>query len=826
MANDTASTGFRGYVQTCWRGDSRICRGVVLVLGLVAGQFVLYGPSLCGSKILLPLDILATPQVLIPQSKDAKPVVPEDAIRSDLVFFYEPARQFAVSELQAGRFPFWSPQYFCGAPCFRWNVSPTHLAGYWIASPRVLAWIQLSVALAAGGGAFFFFRRALSVGYWPAVFAAWCYPLTGAYVTWQGFWLPSVMCWLPWMLLAVDCAVRRPSGWGGPAVAVVTAIALLGGAPDIGGQVLLAAGVYALWCYWDQHGRKCLAWRSWGSLLAVSAGWAIGILASAWLLLPLTEYASMGSRGMARSQGVEERPPVGLEAIPQVIMPDYYGSTGKDSLRIASTNEQESAVGAYAGLLAALFAAPLAWTSRTHRSRCILWTALACLGLSWSLGVPGMVQLLRLPGLNLMSHARFVFLTAFCILAMSAIGLDVLWRGRGSGRWWLLAASACLAALSAWCLYRTTALPEPIATEIAAAMESGKVVNGVPDAASLMHIQHAFFRSFAVASVLSALAAAAWAWLWFHQEIRRWFPALIGLLMAAELLWYGHGQAPQCDPAMYYPSVKVLEKLAENSNDRIIGFNCLPPNLSQACGLADVRGYDGVDPQRLVDLLFETADPKTNRLPYAQTQWLLPKGEVEATGRVSLSPILDMLGVRYVVFRGTPPPGLKPFLAAQDYWVLEAARSMMRAFVPRYVAAIPDRRERLRKLAEANFDARRIAYVEEPMDFDRPCRGYVSIVKQNPTQITMELAMETPGLVVVANRWDPGWTARLNDRQVPLLRVNHVLQGVAADAGRATISLHYAPASLQIGSICSAAAVAACLVWVIGIGWLHRNETL
>ena len=60
-------------------------------------------------------------------------------------------------------------------------------------------------------------------------------------------------------------------------------------------------------------------------------------------------------------------------------------------------------------------------------------------GLSWSLDVPGMVQLLRLPGLNLMSHNRFVFVTAFAILILAAAGLNALWQGnipaRAGGSW-------------------------------------------------------------------------------------------------------------------------------------------------------------------------------------------------------------------------------------------------------------------------------------------------------------------------------------------------------------------------------------------------------
>ena len=61
---------------------------------------------------------------------------------------------------------------------------------------------------------------------------------------------------------------------------------------------------------------------------------------------------------------------------------------------------------------------------------------ISVLSLSWCLNLPGFVSLLRLPGLNLMSHNRLVFLASFAILAMAAVGLEVLLQGPVTPRWW------------------------------------------------------------------------------------------------------------------------------------------------------------------------------------------------------------------------------------------------------------------------------------------------------------------------------------------------------------------------------------------------------
>ena len=96
-----------------------------------------------------------------------------------------------------------------------------------MSSPIVLAWMQVIFSLVAGLGIYLFARQTLQVGFWPATIAAWCYPLTGFFVLWQGFGLPLTVGWLPWLLWAVDAAVRGASRWAGPAVAIFTWLVLV-----------------------------------------------------------------------------------------------------------------------------------------------------------------------------------------------------------------------------------------------------------------------------------------------------------------------------------------------------------------------------------------------------------------------------------------------------------------------------------------------------------------------------------------------------------------------------------------------------------------------
>ena len=398
--NQNANRGVRRQVGRSLAGMALVVGGVVL------GQIILYGPSLVGSKLLLPLDFLAQPGVYLPPSAEGKAIVPHNFVLSDLVLLAEPNRQFALSEIRAGRWPTWTPYQFAGSPFAAYaKYSPFGLLGSCVASPVVLAWSQLLLAVAVGMGAYLFCRRVLKVGLWPAILAAWCWPLSGYFVFWQGYSAPFVVGWFPWILWAVNAAVRRTSRWAGAGLAVATYLVLTSGQLDVSGQVLLASGLYAVWCFIDEHGGEGFLRRVVPGLITVTSGWLLGFLLAAPYWLPVLEYSQTGARMARRSQGETERPPVGLAALPQTVLPDMYGSTQDGSLWMPPEDEQKRQLRGKSTGEFERQPTPACWprcwwppwrgaADGTDRSIVSGWL-LGFLGLSWCLDVPGVVDLLR-----------------------------------------------------------------------------------------------------------------------------------------------------------------------------------------------------------------------------------------------------------------------------------------------------------------------------------------------------------------------------------------------------------------------------------------------
>jgi len=789
--------------------SSRKTRLAVLLAGIALSQLVLYGPSLVGAKILLPLDLLAQGGEYIPVTAETQGIIPHDSVRTDLIDQIEPERHFVASELRSGRWPAWNPGNYAGAPVLQrpW-LSPLSILLVAASSPVVLAWYQMLVALIAGTGFYLFCGRRLKVGYWPSVIVAWAYPMTGYFVFWLGCPTVVPICWLPWLLLAIGETIRRPTllwmcALGGIVCAIQCSRQL-----DAAAQVFLVGGAYGLWFLFATYGKDWFGPPARRAAIFTIGGCLLGFSLAAPYVLPQLEYVRHGDRAARRAGGTEERPPGSFSALPLMVLPDANGATQKGSYPLAAPFEIESLSVVYAGLFATLFLAPLAWRSRRHRSFVIFSTGLVYFSVAWCLNIAGIVLLFRLPVLNLLSHNRLVFAASFAILALSAVGLNSLGDlPTGSQRKWFRLPAGLLLSLAIWCFYYAGHLPEPIASEIGKRWAAGEGHRWIHDAAGIAQVQGWFSTVYVVGGSLAVLAAGAWLLVATLSSWHGWLTSMVGAVVFVDMLWFAHGRAAQTDPSLYYPSVSVLDAIAGKTSGRIVGVGCLPANVALMAGLRDVRGYDGIDPARYVQLVAVAAPPNFQHSPYAVLQWMSPNFEPVPPDGVKVSPVLDLLGVEYTIHRGNPPAGFSPAWVGPDYWALRNPSAMPRVFVPRRAEIVLDEKERLSKIGAADFDPKAVVYLERPVEVPSVMQGRAAILQESPNEVAIALAMDTPGVVVLTDRWDDGWGARLNGESVPILIADHALRAVVVPEGRWTLKFTYEQRGFTLGMVLFGSAI-------------------
>jgi hypothetical protein len=119
-------------------------------------------------------------------------------------------------------------------------------------------------------------------------------------------------------------------------------------------------------------------------------------------------------------------------------------------------------------------------------------------------------------------------------------------------------------------------------------------------------------------------------------------------------------------------------------------------------------------------------------------------------------------------------------------------------------------------LMKAGHDFHRTALVEEPvapgLPADPPLEagGRARIVSFTPERVVVETEGAGDALLVLAEAWFPGWTARVDGREAPCRPANVWMRAVPVPGGRHRVELQYRSTYLVPGA-CATAATAALL---------------
>ncbi len=127
-------------------------------------------------------------------------------------------------------------------------------------------------------------------------------------------------------------------------------------------------------------------------------------------------------------------------------------------------------------------------------------------------------------------------------------------------------------------------------------------------------------------------------------------------------------------------------------------------------------------------------------------------------------------------------------------------------------------------------DPHRVAWVEAP---EAKLAGLAGAREGNepvkveqgddPTRVELEVTLRSPGLVVLADVFYPGWRLEVDGRPAEALRVNQRMRGAIVPAGSHRLVYTYQPASLMVGIAFSAVGL---LTWLALLAFGRRGSEL
>jgi len=755
---------------------SRIRPAVGFLLAL--GPFLLMGKALLTAGVYAPLDIAYQGQPLASHREEQGIGRTRSPVLGDVVFQMIPFRKAVRDAVKNGRLPLWNRFLLAGEPLLAAQqpapLHPTTWIGFLL--PLAQAWtfemaFRCFLALLAGYALF----RDLGCGEVPALLGAAGWAFCEYQVFFAGWQHTSASAPFPLLLLGLRRLAFDP-GRRALALTVVTLLLIVtSGHPETLLFAVSAAGIFFLFeLSFAGRGRRVR------SLSLVFLAGAITLGLAAVLLLPLFEALPYTTEHLIRSvlYAHSDRS-VSLEEslrrfIPDVV-PYAFGVAGKGKMAIGFVEPA-----AYAGVI--LFPLAIAGIFSSRREK---WPFLVFgfLGAALWARLPVVADAVaRLPFFAIALNERAVFLAAFSVAALAAIGAEFICRG------------------------------EKLATTLAAALGTAAVVGLLFRQARptllRLELEEDFLRSRLLLQIVPlVLIAAALAVAIARKRFAPLLPAAALVLLLAERGIEAGRLYPTFPSRAFYPKLDVLEPIPRDAPYRFtaVGFT-LVPNASALYELEDVRGYEAM-----------TFAPLSETFPLwcvAQPVWF---NRVEDPTR----PFLSFLNVRWVLAPDDRPvpPGWKVRAEGDGTRLLENPGALERAFVPRrlrYEASPEAVREALAQVPDfADFGVLEAAESERGLAgtwvTNGQARAHIDSYGAQRLALSLEAGPEGAIVGTSITRW-PGWKLSIDGRRSSLRTYNNAFLAFRVPPGRHAAVLSYWPDGFAAGLVMSAATLAACAV--------------
>lgn len=773
---------------------------VLLLVGLSA---VLFWPVLFGGRTLFGRDV--TP------------------------FFY-PMKHVLRESVRAGQIPWWNPGVANGEPFFAalqpGVLYPGSLPLFLLPLSVAFDWLVVLHYPIAGAGLFFLLRRwGLSA---PASWIGGASFMLGGYLVSIGNFPNNLqtVAWIPWLFWAWDRILERPSARRIAVFAGGCGVAFLGGEPQ-----MLAIGL--IWMF--VHGLLRIENRPTNRLAQTRAFVVAGCLALALVavqLVPFIEYVLNSVRVMpigfefASARSLEASGLVHF-AIPPVIAAGPHTFTTQHLV----TQNVPWILSPYPGVIVVALAAT--GLSASGKRRLLFWGGSALLGVLLAFGSDGALYRWLfevLPGFRAFRYPeKFLLLPALAIPVLAAWGADSTTRQGGASRTLIIfavAASVCGAASLTLSL-----LPDVLPAACERTLEPLRLCADAAESSRL------YSRSTARLALLAALAAVIVA----RSRSRSFRPiallGLLGALVAADLISAHAGVNPSVESRIYEEPGWVATVLreqgatpdayrvrgtpytagmgsvvtvrgAEDLSNLYLDFQAMGPNVGQLQGFLHQDGLQGVELRSVAmtndALLGQWAEDPVRFLRAMNVRWY-SDATAAADSLVGLREIARHRELPLRLFE-VPAPLARAYLTSRWDSVSGAARALQRT------------------LDEDFSLGSRVVLEESPAGVAPGATGRIAEASFEQNRVILRTETDGPMVLVLNERYYPGWTARANGAEVPVMRASGIFQAVVVPTGDSRVEMRFRPTAILPAGIVSLAGLGILFALLLPRSLFNRRE--
>jgi hypothetical protein len=678
--------------------------------------------------------------------------------------------------------------------------------------------------------------KSLGVGGDAAVLGAATFALTPNLVAVGAFGHGSQImtaAWLPVLLLLFDRFARRGSLLALAGFALAAALQLLRGHVQIVFYSWMAIGLYALFLAVQAARSPRPEERAglWRPLAGLVVGLGLGFGISAFLYLPVHEYAKLSIRSAGEGSGAGFEYATSWSFHPAemltFLIPSMFGFGGQTYWGTMPFTDYPN----YMGIIPLALA--IYGAKRARNGMRVYWITLAGFALLIAFGkhLKPLYSLLYsyLPYFNKFRvPVMILVLVQLAVAALAALGLEAALRApEGSP-----SSSAAKGPATGRARAKAKSGEDPGALWMRAAIFAGAGAVGVvvllqllgPSLTAIASKAREYMNpnlartalDMATVDTLKSgiILAAGFAVIAFQRrgKLSRTAAVLLIVGLTAADLWVVDRKIidPMLGSKNQYadnftetPEITFLKK--DPTEFRVLPLRFDDSRLA-AFGIASVLGYHPAKP-RLYQAFMDTVGIPNFR-------------------------ILRLLNVKYVLTDGYFPDTTTTVALRHDGPVkaYEVKGTLPRAFVVHRLHPTMDNSTALAFLRTATFfDPSAEALWTDPPPyptFSEPATpDSVTRIRYGMNESEYMVATAAPGLFVQVDQYDPDWTATIDGKPAAIHRVNYLMRGIEIPAGVHRVRLAYRPAALTAGLRLTAASLGATvLLGLAGLWQLWRRR--
>jgi hypothetical protein len=795
---------------------------------------IFFWPVLFQGKTFYALDTLLQ---YLPWSSSAPNFRAHNPLITDPVNLGLPFHYFIKNSIGQKALPLWNGLNLCGNPLSAGGLSQysSPIALFYLLFPLSIAHDLLLWFLLVGSGLFMFcYLKKIDLNIYPALIGSISWMFNGYIMVWFEFEITAILSFsLSASMYFIECWLKSKTKFHFLCFVCAMAFAIGSGFPHILIYQFLFLGIYILYRYFqlkreDNIFRK-IGKKDW---LYLGAAALAGICISATFFIShLSLFDDLQRQAFSFTELFQKTGQLPVKYLTTLIFPDFFGSPPGNicfTPRVLGTqsynNYNELCI--YAGILP-LMLALCCLPYCLKRKHILFFTFTAIIPLTMAMGSVLYYPMAKyIPGLNLSTPTRILYIFGFSISVLAAIGADILTTDKEQKKGPIFTLCLIVVAITA-----TIAFFVQTETGIKWATSSSFINWTNANQVYTILGQHFDFSSGIILKPILIvllsfllLSLILFAKKEFSKTILMFFCVI---LLSYDLLSFGLFYNTASPRSLEYPATDAIRFLQKDRSEfRIISFGNFMHNSFAPFMISDIGGYSPFYPKRYGEFLHLSQYGKGVPFPDNFSRWV----SFQKFG----SPLIDLINTKYLLMPASYNVEMPKLNLVYDneIKIYENNDAFPRAFfVPEYQFCRTQKEAYETLAAYTIEDFRKKVILESlpPMQFrlnnkpfEHETSATIDMISYKPDKIEMQVSADRKGFLIISDNYHPAWQAKVDGIETEVLRANYIMRAIPITAGNHKVSLIFCPKLLKAGLVITA--IGWIILIILMISSVHKRK--